>query len=71
MRHMGILNTPVALGLLLAWGKVGFPALKQVSPKTLAYSTYNFFFKMAARKTRGWKPLGALNVPEAARKKKY
>ena len=31
--------TPVALGLVLAWGKVGFPALKQVSPKTLAYST--------------------------------
>ena len=30
---------PVVLGLLLAWGKVGFPALKQVSPKTLAYST--------------------------------
>ena len=27
--------TPVALGLVLAWGKVGFPALKQVSPEKL------------------------------------
>ena len=26
---------PVALGLGLAWGKVGFPALKQVSPEKL------------------------------------